>query len=557
MVFKNIGKKEASFLKNVKVIALPMIFISSLAHAENSFLLQLGMFETREEAQRKWSEVKSANTDVVKGLNGHVVEVMLPPDNIPSYRTQVGPVNSREKAKSICKTLEARSVDCLLVESAFAASDLSPEMAADAAPVSAKTSPLEVIQPNASYTPAAVSAADNIEVSAVEPVVPPAPVVAAAPAPAPVPAKAEVAAAKDDREQNTTLETSQEEYSNPNDVKKPAFFRGSFRQRMDRKITEHTEPSTKTAAVSSAKADDEKPGFFGRLFGRTPAAAPAPAPATQTARAPKPVMDEQVLQGDVEVAEAIRVPVSAQQEAKATQAKYEPVQAEAAAPGEEGALAVDDTEGLYWAQIKYFANRAGASNFFNNLAKQGVVNLAGARAHYNHPIANQPERTSLRVGPVTSLSEVRHLCGEAKRKGLRCLVIQDETPVKTQVADARRHPSPLEVVDAGDDVPDPKPQAKEEAPAEAGTQPASGMAVQWIVLGGFPDAQEAYEYWKVLQSNFTDLQSMKPVVTGALGSRESEKFELRTGPFETDVAADRICQKLSASGNACRIAEGK
>ena len=75
------------------------------AAADETFLLQLGSFEKREDAQARWQALQTKYPGLLDELSLRVMDVTLPPDNFTVYRTQVGPVDSRAKAELLCEKL--------------------------------------------------------------------------------------------------------------------------------------------------------------------------------------------------------------------------------------------------------------------------------------------------------------------------------------------------------------------------------------------------------------------------------------------------------------------
>lgn len=591
----------------VAAVALPWLLNSSMAHAEGSFLLQLGTFESREEAQRKWDDVKAANGDVVGRLQGHVAEVMLPPDNTPSYRMQLGPVDTRKQAKALCKTLEQRNVNCLLVETAFAASDLSPEMIGEASPLPRSATPEPA--PVAQEAPRATSPEEQITTSAVPPVenVAPAPAVAAR-----VEEKAEHASNTEDSKpgffgrmfgsrhesarpqepetsapvpEKTSIQTAGSSYSNPNDVKKPAFFRSTFRfNHEDSRPVEAENNSaaeaeeTKVAAapreVVSAKHEEHKPDLLDRLFGSSSDKEKKTSDTiAETSTTP--------VKGDVEVAEAIRVPVTETEQP--APARYETV-ADTTTPDNVPLEVVDtNSTDAYWIQITYFKNEARAHAFYSELRVASPERFSSARIRINRPFGSRNSRATLRMGPFTSQQDIRSICSAAQSRGLRCTTIRDEnnTPqpaiTSTPESPRKRHPSPLEAVDipayrAPATAPartDPASPAQpsievsdasaapitvtEEQPVPPAASSDTGIGAQWVSLGVFATSQEAWGRWKSLQSSVPALQNAKPAISGMLGDGNGGKFQLRAGPFETDVDAEKACESIVKYGNNCYV----
>jgi hypothetical protein len=538
--------------------ALPL-FLALPAYADGSFLLQLGTFETKAEADKKWAEVKTANGDVVGKLQGHVAEVMLPPDNTPTYRTQMGPVGSRKEAKTLCKSLEARNVTCFVVETAFAATDLSPEMAGDvASPAPSPAAPADYTPPS---QPKAITPEEQISSAPVAPI-------EAAPAPAATTAAAPVVdAPAAPVEQKTKVRVARKEGGrfNPNDMKKSGFFRGTFNlNEQDAQESEETaaakpakEAVKEPVVIAKASDDDDKPGFFGRLFGKSEPKE-APKPATQVAR-------DDNLRGNVQVSEAIRVPVT--ENAPDNSTTYVPV----AASSDDDAAVDPIGNGAYWVQIGYFDNENAAHNFYVEMQGQMPQAFANTRVRITRPFASRNSRASLRMGIFSQASDVKAICGEAKSRGMRCTSIRDtgadsyNPPVKANVRNAvgtvkKRYPSPLEAVDipAYNSTSSVAPAAN--SPTASYTPASVAASVdkpvvggQWVYLGGFATAQSAWNHWKTLQGSITSLRDVKSAITGTVGRKNSEKYQLRAGPIVTDVDAENICKAVVNTGNSCSV----
>lgn len=92
------------------------------AWAAPVFMLQFGSFESREEAEKRLSELKTQHAGVLKAMPAGVTEVSLPPDNLTVYRTQAGPLNTRNDAQSVCAQLASNGDECYVVETAMAPS---------------------------------------------------------------------------------------------------------------------------------------------------------------------------------------------------------------------------------------------------------------------------------------------------------------------------------------------------------------------------------------------------------------------------------------------------
>ena len=71
-------ERFSSLLFNLGILlALSLSFSAAPARADNAFLLQLGIFDTEDQANQRWDEVKSKDGDLLGSLNLHIAEVAL------------------------------------------------------------------------------------------------------------------------------------------------------------------------------------------------------------------------------------------------------------------------------------------------------------------------------------------------------------------------------------------------------------------------------------------------------------------------------------------------
>jgi SPOR domain len=142
------------------------------ATAQTVFMVQLGTFDSEDKAQERWGELSKQFPDVFQSLKYTPNEVVKHPDNFVSYRTQAGPISSREEAEAICAEVSSKGAECYVAETAmFSTEDAEVATAAPAIAPPSPPSPAPAAQP---------------QVAAVTPPVTQAQV--AAPAPAPIPA---------------------------------------------------------------------------------------------------------------------------------------------------------------------------------------------------------------------------------------------------------------------------------------------------------------------------------------------------------------------------------
>ncbi len=274
------------------------LLMTAPARAESTFLLQFGSFNTEAQAEQKWTDIKTKNTDVVGKLTLHVAEVALPPDNTTMYRTQAGPVSSHDDAAALCGTLQSRGVECYVVETAMftseplpsqALNDTPPTVVAPASTLPAATETAPVALPPSPVPAAAVMSA------------PPAVMAAPAVIPSPNVGSAAMAPAED-----TPMPLSDESASASSSAIAPITV---------------VEPAPQAS----------KPGFFGRLFGRSSEPAPPPTQAAAPAEAtPAPA---------AVLATPVVAPSAATPAAPAAMAMAAPEMAPSAAPADTPTIA--------------------------------------------------------------------------------------------------------------------------------------------------------------------------------------------------------------------------
>ncbi len=80
---------------------------------EASWGIQLVSLSNRKDAERVWSRLQKANSDVLGGLTLRVQMAKLKKGTF--YRVQAGPLADRAAASSLCGTLKSRKQDCLVV----------------------------------------------------------------------------------------------------------------------------------------------------------------------------------------------------------------------------------------------------------------------------------------------------------------------------------------------------------------------------------------------------------------------------------------------------------
>ena len=120
-------------------VCMATISVATPCLAASEINVQFGSYETRDEAEKRVSDITSAHKNDLGGKAPAIREVKLPPDNLTVFRTQAGPYDSRATAQSICQKLSSTGDECYVVESAVA-SPVAPTPVAPA-PVAAAAPP--------------------------------------------------------------------------------------------------------------------------------------------------------------------------------------------------------------------------------------------------------------------------------------------------------------------------------------------------------------------------------------------------------------------------------
>lgn len=134
---------------NIRRLLLTLAFSSVLsvpAMAATAVMVQFGSFETQEEAQARLDSVKGKYSGVLNSMPLAVREVMLPPDNLKVYRTQAGPVPTRNAAQAICTQLASGGDECYVAETVIVG-NAAPAAIMDAPVTSATVVPPSSVNP--------------------------------------------------------------------------------------------------------------------------------------------------------------------------------------------------------------------------------------------------------------------------------------------------------------------------------------------------------------------------------------------------------------------------
>lgn len=638
---------------SVSAACLASIPVAPAYSASNTYLLQLGSFDTKEQAMQKWQELKEKNPDILGSINPHITEVAMGDNDKVNYRTEAGPLDSRETATKLCTELQAKGADCAVVETAMFTDDApaaeAPAQVAEAPAATPAKEEAKKEEPAAAPAPATAEEHPAHEAAvAAEPVPTPAPAEApatppahssanAAEAPTPTQSVAYVPGREPkflDEGNPVSVSTAQPAATSavaeekPTATSAPQDLAAAEPQHADKVIPERaprflddtpaasapasqpqSQPEVQTAAAEPAaepvpaKAtdsdddDDEspaesrrptlyghkhraghevatthaahvetatvaneqpaasspsKPGFFARLFGssetpkeapKTPemAAATPPVPEAAPAPAAMPAPSAHDVEGNVSVAEAIRVPLTDENPRPKT----------ALPAPEKSSRPALTTGGNYWAQINYFTNEAKAHEFYEQFRSIYPEISDGIRMSISRPYAyaNASGHVTLRIGSFATLNDIGVICSIAVQHNLHCVSIyegQNVAPEDTTASSANRpHAHVLNEITVDKSVP----------ASDSGLFHTVDNPVFWVQLGSYDSPDDAWDKWRDIQKHHkkvvgrTSADVSQPESSAAV----HKLFRLRAGPFSTQASADFLCGKLSKSGEDCLV----
>lgn len=289
--------------------------------------------------------------------------------------------------------------------------------------------------------------------------------------------------------------------------------------------------------------EDEKPGFWGRLFGGDEADEPAQGgieisePQNLTPREAK-----------VEVAEAIPVPLSN----IPTHAKPvfdSQMEGDLSETGSPAASEEVKVEKVGWLAVEKFATEDNASAFWQNVRRNYASLAAGLRVRIQRPLmAKQENNVTLNIGPFGSEQDAQRFCQRAIAlldSLLTCRFTASEPSKANMVsvpanrgdayADRRRR------ADAIRRLSEPPPRIE--------------ITAYWAQVINTSSQGEALEQWEKVKSEQSDLLRDYPSrISSSMGGK---KFSVRIGPIEMQEDASQLCSELQGRGVDCKVLSNK
>ncbi len=569
------------FIGFIAALAIPAAFLPVLA--DSAYLVQLGSFQTREEAQSAWQDYLKEYSTQLADVNQYIANINLP--NSTLFRLQAGPISGRNQAKALCEALKPKLESCLLVETAMidslkserilpanTSSTLGNELKIAGIETSKPEIPQveSIIKSDMSAAPVVAVAATTTEAiaQAKETVVETASTEAATTAPA-------VDAAKDAWNQvEDTSKTAPSVALNAPTANAEEVAKEN--SKMAEPVAIASAPAPAPVALASSS------GTLGRLILNADG---TPKGVSETPRlaAATPLQDDKT--GRVEVKEAVRVaatnmdsqaetPMVSNSEWKDTESKDALVLPNAEikkiAVVEKSTPEIADepnAEGeQYVVKISPYPSQSSAFNNWEVLKthhsaykKLKVTVLA--------PVERNPEYT-IKAGKLNNKANAEALCQLAKEDSKICSIVtvKGESAVKATDASNVVEKSPLvaDVKAFNENVQTPEPVKEvlqprrlavaNENKAEA-LERTSGEQIFWVQMGNYDSENAANVAWEDHVTKHPEVfAGLSPrVSTPSRSASPKANYRLRTGSFNNRLDALNFCTKLQGLGIKCLV----
>ncbi len=300
------------------------------------------------------------------------------------------------------------------------------------------------------------------------------------------------------------------------------------------------EPEEATEEKAEEPEEKSSGGFLPWIFGSDDE--------YEDAKEEKPVAAEKPAgEAKVEVAEAIRVPLSDNEDAKPViaQAQSVPHDPEPEAP------AVMDDSGAGWLNVAAFYDEDNASGFWQDVRASAPKQAAGLRVRIARPLLSRGKRAVvLNVGPFPSAAEAMSFCNQGIKPlndDLACRFERQEPMQTTQIRPPRyQHGNLYEA-------------RRRQLSGNRGNRGRSSMSSPraeqkqyWAQVVSAKSQVKALQAWDNLRAAHPDLlEGARSSVSASLG-RNSD-YVVRVGPLGSREEAVDLCGKLQEKGTPCKV----
>lgn len=302
---------------------------------------------------------------------------------------------------------------------------------------------------------------------------------------------------------------------------------------------------------------------------------PAPAPEEQSSWVPdmpdmpwdsdkketkeaKPAEEKPAAGGKVEVAEAIRVPLSDSNEpAPLAVIHDQPVTVESL-PQEEVKHHEDleppvpaATAASGWINIESFDDEDAATRFWQKVRKKSAAATSSLRVRIVRSLIGRGSNAVLAVGPFAGQYEADSFCHDAiweLDNGLRCSFTD-----KPQAASAPAPETQAAVASHSDAYAERRKQFRRPINNPGASEPVVlSSRLYWLQVLTAPSEMEALQKWEQVRTDNSDLlEGMRSSVSASLTDKTS--YVVRIGPMTDNGKAIALCDKLHERGVQCRV----
>ena len=484
-------------------------------------MLQFGSFETKAEAEKRLAEIGKKHAASMGKLGGSVREVKLPPDNLTVYRTQAGPVASRTEAQSICAKLVSAGDECYIVQTAMAAGEAKPMVAAmTPAAEPAPAAPAPQTQSEASANGSEATDLTSRLSTLNEP------------APRDSASQSMLESVKADAKETTDATTSK------------------MHSVLDEAVSKEDESVASVAeATAATPVSKPKRSFWSRL---NPFSSDEPA-------------DEPVKKEVAKAPLAIAAPV----EEVTSAAVSEPVETVVAAAEKPVARALPNVEKLAESEAPAMIEPVAEKPVeMAATAPAAAAPVLPAPAFDATPVLTQAAPMVLPPPPAPLKAEDRALLaaeaaaskqpittGEIEKpEVVAAAPVGAPTDGVVSVEEAKRVPLTENEVPAAPAVlaaPEPAKVQPMQPPVSLVPSSTNGIKSQWAQIGPFPDAQRALEFWGVYRQAHPDFPVVRVRVTSPLQYQQKgvNQSWLRVGPVARSAFIKNLCDSIPKQEN--------
>ena len=545
-------------------VLLSFLLFPVISSASTVFLIQLGSFENEAASQAAWKSYQSEHARLLKELSPVTSRITLPPENNSTYRLQAGPIESRVEAKSICKALRRSKAECFVVETAMFIGNESDTQIADApSPTSPSSSLLNDASDVIDEIAEALTAPFAAPASGTEEALIVASEIAkegtvekeesndSAPAvetPAPS-AKASLPWLRRDKRARIIQRTQPVRSSTPakparlqkakEQTKEAVAYTSPARTRMKSEVIMQKLPGVKMVEAETKAQPVVK----------TPPAKVAEIPATKKPSVPEITLPTaSVEEGSVKVAEAIAVPLSDITQATRKQMESSAVNTGlpvfkgrklAALRGDRNATS---SRKPLWVKLGYFESESSAENYWQSLKRKHNNLTQNLRKRLITPYKTRSNsvKTSMQLGPFNSYQQVQSFCRLASSPKVVCQILRDPKAIAKDGTILRNPKAAKEQTDNA--------QKRDKAVNQKSSR-------FWVQTGSYRNRGDAMRVWRELKSRHALLKPYHPHLAHPAPNRSSERniYRLRTGPFVTRTAAQKLCDELNAGSTPCIV----